>query len=97
MTDGDLVRARRTVGGMTHIDGRPQEGAERMPARWWSIQFVTSRLFYALVGGLLATRGLDPSEPFVLFGSLLAVAAVLFLALTAIALYYRRRWARDRS
>jgi hypothetical protein len=32
-----------------------------------------------------------------LFGSILIVAAVVFLALTAVALYYRRRWAREHS
>jgi uncharacterized membrane protein len=95
--DSDLVHAGRTIAAMTQIDGRPEGDAEHMPVHWWSIQWKTSRLFYALVAGIVVTRNFDPNEPVMLFGSILIVAAVVFLALTAVALYYRRRWAREHS
>jgi hypothetical protein len=91
------VHAGRTIAAMAQIDGRPEGDAEHMPARWWSIQWVTSRLFYAVVAAIVMARGVNPSEPLEYFGSVAIVTAVLFAALTVIAWYYRRRWARQHS
>lgn len=68
-----------------------------MPARWWSIQWVTSRLFYAVVAAIVVSRNLAADGPFMYFGGVAIITAVLFAALTVIAWYYRRRWARQHS
>jgi hypothetical protein len=72
-----------------------RDDALQMPARWYSVQWAWNRIFYGLVAGVVVTRGFDPSQPFLFFGSLLIIAAVVFSVLTVYALYYRRRWARE--
>jgi hypothetical protein len=80
---------------MTNIDGGPAGDAEHMPARWYSIQWVSVRIVWALLAVGLIVRG-DASDNMTVIGALI-IGVVAFVGLTLVAQHERRRWARDHS
>lgn len=79
MTDGDLVRAGRTLTAMTQM----KAGAETR--RWdWGLTPATNRFGYSLLVAILVNIALD------LEALSLAVGVALFLVLTAIVSVRRR-------
>jgi predicted benzoate:H+ symporter BenE len=81
---------------MSQTEEHPTGDAEHMPARWWSIQWVSVRIAWALVGaGLFARAGTENTNATAI--GALVVAGLVLAGLTGIALQRRRQWARDHS
>jgi hypothetical protein len=80
---------------MTNIDGGPAGDAEHMPARWYSVQWVSVRIVWALFAAGLIVRG-DAEDTPIVIGAVI-VGVLVFVGLTLVAHHERRRWARDHS
>lgn len=81
MTDGDLVRAGRTVRAMAGTE----ETQEVRPKRDWSLNNWGMRLVYSIAAGWVVNLALDTYA----LGTVIAV--VLFVLTTAIVTVGRRR------
>lgn len=82
MTDGDLVRARRTLGDMGAIEEVESEQAEHHP--WWSLERWGARLLYSLLAGWV----INVATGIYALGTTIAV--VLFVLTTVIVVTRRR-------
>lgn len=81
MTDGDLVRAGRTIAAMDAIE---ETESEKAAHPWWSLEHWGARLLYSLVAGWV----INIATGIYALGT--SIAVVLFVLTTTIVVSRRR-------